>query len=505
MSIILIMCLNLVAIPGGLFEMRVDPAKSIVGMKGLVDMEGFFISELTNYAKELKDKIDTIESFLQDVQSKREISRRNPKEFVAHPLNAFSLIRRLHEDWTHIELYMSEKVGMSHLTAIKNGLDEAQPTDEDLKDAIDGIISLHRFYNLQPADIAKGLLMGKQYNAHLTTINCQAIAIICLNMNYDRDALNWYKTAVEQYDDDRDGQVYREVFDFKLRDLYINYVSTLVVKGFRKAAHDVLRNVSDLDATLWLLHKDVYEVGKIDVPDPTFIVKPWVDYNGCQGFTKRKKYFSCHYERGTSAFLKMAPLKVETLSLNPHIVIYHDVIYDSEISRLKNISLPSLKSPPTYLNGEDYNLKYSKVQEVQESPLNRRIGDMTGENVKEDTDLLINNFGICGFRYYHTDNLEEQDQTAVLGDRLTSIIFFLNDVDLGGAISFPHLHLSVFPRKGSALVWRNLDQNLQPNEDLLHLSCPVVVGSKWTLVKWLHEKPQIFHRPCKKEFKEFNK
>jgi len=102
-------------------------------------------------------------SFLQDVQSKRDISRRNPKEFVAHPLNAFSLIRRMHEDWTHMELYMSEQVGMSYLQAIKNGLDEAQPTDKDLRDAIGGIISLHRFYNLQPVDIAKGLLMGKQY------------------------------------------------------------------------------------------------------------------------------------------------------------------------------------------------------------------------------------------------------------------------------------------------------------------------------------------------------
>jgi len=57
----LLICLNLLAIPGGHFEMSTDPAKSIVGMKGLVDMEGFFISELTNYAKALKDKIDTIE------------------------------------------------------------------------------------------------------------------------------------------------------------------------------------------------------------------------------------------------------------------------------------------------------------------------------------------------------------------------------------------------------------------------------------------------------------
>lgn len=102
-------------------------------------------------------------SLLQEVQSKREISRRNPEEFVAHPLNAFSLIRRLHEDWTQAELLMLNQVGLEHLQAIETGLDKAQPSDNDLNDAIGGIISLQQFYNLQPSDIANGLLMGQQY------------------------------------------------------------------------------------------------------------------------------------------------------------------------------------------------------------------------------------------------------------------------------------------------------------------------------------------------------
>ncbi|KAH8368643.1 hypothetical protein KR084_002866 [Drosophila pseudotakahashii] len=504
MFIMLLVCLNIVALPGGLFDMITDPAMSVVGMKGLVDMEGLFISELGNYARALKEKIDTIESFLQDVQSKRDISSKNPEEFVAHPLNAFSLIRRMHEDWTHIELFMSERVGLNHLQAIEKGLDEAQPTDKDLNDAINGILLLNRFYNLQPVDIAKGLLMGQQYNAHLTTLNCQALAKANLNYNYDRDALNWYETAVGQYDDDRDGQVYREVFDFKLPDLYINYTSTLVIKGFRKAAFNILRNVSDLDARLWLLQKEVYEVGKIDVPDPTFLVEPWIDHDGCQGLGESRKYFSCHYEKGTSDFLRIAPLKVEILSVDPHIVIYHDVIYEREIFRVKNVSLPSLKSPSRYLNGDDYNIQFARVHEELESPLNRRIKDMTGEDVKEDKDFVISNYGICGFRDYHVDNLEVQDQTAELGDRLTSMVFFMSNVSQGGAISFPGLNVTVWPQKGSALVWRNLNHSMQPIEDLLHLSCPVIVGSKWTLVKWLHEKPQMFFRPCKKEYKEFN-
>ncbi|XP_017072030.1 prolyl 4-hydroxylase subunit alpha-1 [Drosophila eugracilis] len=503
MFLIFSLSLTLLSLPMGFYGQTTDPAMSITGMKGLVDMEGFLIGELTNFAKALKSKILKIESFLQDVQSKREISRKNPEEFVAHPLNGFSLIRRLHEDWTQMEFSMSERVGLDHIQAIQKGLEEGKPTDKDLNDAIGGMLLLERFYNIQPVDIAKGLFMGHKYNTTLTPLNCLVLANAFMNFNIERVALNWHQTAIATYDEDRDGQVYREVFDFKLSDLYENYTSALVLKGSYKEALKILRNVSDLDPKLWILQRKVYEMSKLGDENRKYIGS-WVDRSGCQAQWAIRKYFSCHYERGTSDFLRIAPLKVEVLSVEPEIVIYHDVIYDGEISRIKNISLPSLKATPRYINRDDYNIKLANFHEDYQSPLNRRIMDMTGEDVKEDTDFLVNSYGICGFRDYHTDNINFPDQTAELGDRLTSITFFISDVALGGAIVFNNLNLTIRPQKGSAVVWKNLNNEMQPNEDLWHLSCPVVVGSKWTLVKWLHERPHMFSTPCKKELKKFN-
>lgn len=112
---------------------------------------------------------------------------------------------------------------------------------------------------------------------------------------------------------------------------------------------------------------------------------------------------------------------METLSLKPHIVLYHDVIYDSEISKVKNISLPSLKSPLRILYAIDYNLKFAKIREDHQSPLSLRIKDMTGEDVQEDKDFQIDNYGICGFRNFHTDNIELQDQTVCWIKRKTQM------------------------------------------------------------------------------------
>lgn len=39
----------------------------------------------------------------------------------------------------------------------------------------------------------------------------------------------------------------------------------------------------------------------------------------------------CRYITNTSAFLKIAPLKLEEVSLDPYVVVFHEVMYDSEI------------------------------------------------------------------------------------------------------------------------------------------------------------------------------
>lgn len=48
----------------------------------------------------------------------------------------------------------------------------------------------------------------------------------------------------------------------------------------------------------------------------------------------------CRYVTNRSPFLKIAPLKLEEASLDPYIVVYHDVIYDSEIEIIKQMAKP---------------------------------------------------------------------------------------------------------------------------------------------------------------------
>jgi nitrogenase molybdenum-iron protein alpha/beta subunit len=66
----------------------------------------------------------------------------------------------------------------------------------------------------------------------------------------------------------------------------------------------------------------------------------------CRGETdkssKRLSKLKCRLDTTTSKFLIIAPLKVEEIHINPLIVVYHNVIYDSEIAVIQKLIKPKV-------------------------------------------------------------------------------------------------------------------------------------------------------------------
>ena len=71
------------------------------------------------------------------------------------------------------------------------------------------------------------------------------------------------------------------------------------------------------------------------------------------------------------------------------------------------------------------------------------------------------------------------------GQRLATLVMYLNSPEQGGATTFPDVKLSVNPIKGNA-VFFSYDRP-HPVTRTLHGGAPVLSGVKWVATKWLRE------------------
>lgn len=71
------------------------------------------------------------------------------------------------------------------------------------------------------------------------------------------------------------------------------------------------------------------------------------------------------------------------------------------------------------------------------------------------------------------------------GQRVGTLIMYLNDPPAGGATIFPDIGLDVAPVKGHA-VFFSYDRPM-PSTGTLHGGAPVIEGEKWVATKWLRQ------------------
>lgn len=132
---------------------------------------------------------------------------------------------------------------------------------------------------------------------------------------------------------------------------------------------------------------------------------------------------------------------------------------------------------------------------LKDSPVDarvsQRIADATGLSMETAEPLHVQNYGIGGRYEPHYDALE------ICNDRIATFLFYMSDVEIGGATVFTEVGVASQPKKGSAVFWYNLHRNGKIDLDTEHAGCPVLRGNKWVANKWIRAFGQEFRRPCR--------
>jgi len=176
--------------------------------------------------------------------------------------------------------------------------------------------------------------------------------------------------------------------------------------------------------------------------------------------------------------------------------VYPDIITPEEGQYI--LSKATFKTSVT-MGGVDENIRKSETSWLPKSdPVYNTILDRLSKqfnfNKNNVEDLQIVKYTPGGYYREHHDSCCDdtkicEDFSKNNGQRILTILVYLNDDFTGGSTFFPELNLDIKPPKYSAVVFYPMAMNEYKCHPLaLHTGTPVITGTKYVCNIWVHEK-----------------
>ena len=196
-------------------------------------------------------------------------------------------------------------------------------------------------------------------------------------------------------------------------------------------------------------------------------------------------------------------VRIAARAERPMLAVLNDVISADECAQLIALAKPRLK-PSTVVDpatGRDVvtgtRSSYGMFFRLQENALVARL-DL---RISEVMNLPLENGEGLQILYYpagaqstpHYDflvpsNAANQASLARSGQRVSTMVAYLNDVEAGGATIFPQAGWAVSPQCGNAVYFEYCNQHNQLDHASLHASAPIERGEKWVATKWMRQR-----------------
>ena len=184
----------------------------------------------------------------------------------------------------------------------------------------------------------------------------------------------------------------------------------------------------------------------------------------------------------------------------PVISLVADVLDDDECDRLieigrarvqrssvvdpdsgSEITINERKSEGAFVNGS---------ADALVGTIDRRLAELFQQPMENGEDLHILRYDIGGeyrphYDYFPEEQAGSRNHMLRGGQRVATIILYLNEVERGGETTFPDIGLRIHPRRGSALYFEYANELGQCDPKTLHAGTPVEKGEKWIATKWI--------------------
>jgi prolyl 4-hydroxylase len=206
---------------------------------------------------------------------------------------------------------------------------------------------------------------------------------------------------------------------------------------------------------------------------------------------------------GGQSLLDLGDRQVAVLAslASPRVVVLGGLLSDQECEALIAAARPRLArslTVQTVTGGEELNpdrtsngMFFSRGESDLIRRIEARIARLVHWPVENGEGMQVLHYGVGAEYKPHFDYFDpaEPGTPTILkrgGQRLGTLVIYLNEPERGGGTTFPDVGLEVAPQRGHA-VFFNYDKP-HPSTRTLHGGAPVLAGEKWVATKWLRER-----------------
>ena len=275
-------------------------------------------------------------------------------------------------------------------------------------------------------------------------------------------------------------QITAELRDWIVAQATAGYTPDKVLKSMIQSGWDEAVAIQALEETLRGYLSDHARANGL--PEPRVVPEPMVLDGG--------------------AVLQVGDREVQILSsmMNPRVIVFGGLLSHEECDGLVELARARLvRSETVKLDTGSSEVNEARTSEGMffgraENPLceriEARIAALTQWPMVNGEGLQVLHYGPGAEYKPHYDYFDPaQPGTPTIlkrgGQRVATLVMYLNTPTRGGGTTFPDVHLEVAPLKGNA-VFFSYDRP-HPMTRTLHGGAPVIEGEKWVATKWLRE------------------
>ncbi len=184
----------------------------------------------------------------------------------------------------------------------------------------------------------------------------------------------------------------------------------------------------------------------------------------------------------------------------PRVVVFGGLLSDEECDALIELAKPRMSrslTVATKTGGEEINedrtsqgMFFQRGENELVSRIEARIARLVNWPIENGEGIQVLQY-VPGTEYKpHFDYFDpdEPGTPTILkrgGQRVGTVVMYLNEPEKGGGTTFPNVFLEVAPKRGNAVFFSY--ERPHPSTKTLHGGAPVIAGEKWIATKWLRE------------------